>query len=177
MKKILQKNFFKRNVVIVAEDLIGKYIVRDIQGKVTACRIIETEAYNGERDLACHASKGRTKRTEVLYAEGGHLYVYLIYGMHYLLNVVADVKDYPAGVLIRGIETKNGKMVGPGKVARHLQIDKLFHGKKAEKKMKLWFEDRGQSVPYGRIKKTPRIGVEYAGPVWARKKWRFVLKI
>lgn len=157
---------------MVAEDLIGKYIVRQIDGKTHAYKIIETEAYDGEKDLACHASKGRTKRTEVLYREGGHLYVYLIYGMHYLLNVVADQKDYPAGVLIRGIETKEGKIFGPGRVAKHLKIDRLFHGKKAEKKMKLWFEDRGVEIL--KIKKTARVGVEYAGPIWSKKRWRFV---
>lgn len=175
MKKILGQKFFKRNAVKVAPDLLGKYIVRKIDGKTQSYKIIETEAYDGEHDLACHASKGRTKRTEVLYGEAGHLYVYLIYGMHYLLNVVADKKDYPAGVLIRGIEGKEGKILGPGRVTKALKIDKLFHGKLADKKIKVWFEDRGEKISKKDIKKTARIGVEYAGPVWANKKWRFVV--
>lgn len=169
MKKILKPAFFKRNALKVAKDLVGKYIVRENVGY----KIIESEAYDGEKDLACHASKGRTKRTEVLYAEGGHLYVYLIYGMHYLLNVVADKKDYPAGVLIRGIETKERKIFGPGRVAKFLKIDKAFHGAKPGRKMKLWFEDRGDEVE--KIKKTPRIGIDFAGPVWSKKLYRFLI--
>ena len=178
MKKVLTKKFFDRNVVAVAKDLIGKFILRDIDGNLGAYKIIETEAYDGEKDLACHASKGRTKRTEVLYAEAGHLYVYLIYGMHYLLNVVADRRDYPAGVLIRGVETKEGKKIlGPGRVAKLLGVDKAFHGQKAGKEIKLWFEDRGVTVAKGQIKKTPRIGVEYAGPIWGKKLYRFLLEV
>jgi DNA-3-methyladenine glycosylase len=179
MKKVLSKTFFERKVVQVAEELIGKFIVREIDGKVSGYKIIETEAYDGEKDLACHASKGRTKRTEVLYGRAGHLYVYLVYGMHYLLNVVADADDYPAGVLIRGIETKSGeKIFGPGRVAKYLKIDKAFHGKLAHKDIKVWFEDRGQLGALGaklKIKKGPRVGVEYAGPLWSKKPYRFLL--
>lgn len=172
---MLDKKFFKRNVVKVAEDLLGKYILRKIDGKISAYKIIETEAYDGEHDLACHASKGRTKRTEVLYGEAGHLYVYLIYGMHYLLNVVADKIDYPAGVLIRGIANEKEKILGPGRVTKTLKIDKLFHGKLAHKKLALWFEDRGEKITAKEIQKTPRIGIDYAGPIWSKKKWRFVI--
>lgn len=177
MKKALSKTFFERKVVKVAEELIGKFIVREIGGKVQAYKIIETEAYDGEKDLACHASKGRTKRTEVLYGKAGNLYVYLIYGMHYLLNVVADKDEYPAGILIRGIETPEGKKIfGPGRVAKALQIDKAFHGMKAGKEIKVWFEDRGENVSKKMIKKTPRIGVDYAGPIWSLKLYRFLLE-
>ncbi len=183
MRKVLKTKFFERNVVKVAHDLIGKYIVREREGKAVAYKITETEAYDGPHDLACHASKGRTKRTEVLYGEAGHLYVYLIYGMHYLLNVVSDKKEYPAGVLIRaveGVEIINDKKVlykitGPGRVSKALGIDKTFHSKKASKETKIWFEDRGEIVPEKSIKKTARIGVDYAGPIWSKKKYRFYI--
>ncbi len=177
MRKLLSKTFFERRVVKVAEELVGKYIMREIDGKINGYKIIETEAYDGEKDLACHASKGRTVRTEVLYGRAGHLYVYLIYGMHYLLNVVADQDDYPAGVLIRGIETKEGKRIsGPGRVAKFLHIDKAFHGKESGKKLKVWFEDRGERVAKNKIQRLARIGVAYAGPIWSKKPYRFIMK-
>jgi DNA-3-methyladenine glycosylase len=177
MKKVLDKTFFERRVIKVAEELIGKYLIRKIDGKISSFKIIETEAYDGEKDLACHASKGRTKRTEVLYGEAGHLYVYLIYGMYYLLNVVSDKKDYAAGVLIRGVETEDGKQIwGPGRVTRHVMVDGSFHGKKSGKKVELWFEDRGVIVKKKEIKKGPRVGVNYAGPLWALKPYRFILQ-
>ncbi len=169
MRKILNKKFFQRKTLLVAENLIGKYLLRKIGNKTIAEQITEVEAYIGPHDLACHSSKGRTARTEVMFCEAATLYVYLVYGMHWMLNVVTEEENYPAAILIRG--TTNFK--GPGVVTRKLKINKLQNGKLATKKNGLWFEDRGETKT--KIKKTPRIGVSYAGPIWSKKKYRFVL--
>ncbi len=132
--------------------------------------ITEVEAYDGERDLACHARAGRTRRTQVLYAEGGRWYVYLCYGIHEMLNLVVGPKDWPAAVLIRGVEGTSG----PGRVTKALGIDRQFNAKIADTLDSLWIEDRGVTVPKRRVNTTPRIGVDYAGPVWAAKRWRFI---
>lgn len=172
MRKVLDKKFFSRPVAIVARQLIGKYLVRKIGEKQIALMITETEAYDGETDLGCHASKGRTKRTEVLYGEAGHFYVYLCYGMYWMLNAVTDKKEYPAAVLIRGA----GEYNGPGKLTKALKINRAHHGKRIESATGLWIEDRGNKVDEMDIEATPRIGILYAGPIWSKKLWRFVLK-
>lgn len=165
----LPEVFFARRVHTVARELLGKYLVRKVDGNVERFLITEVEAYDGERDLACHASKGRTSRTEVLYAKPGTLYVYLCYGIHNLLNVVTDREEYPAAVLIRGVEGVSG----PGRVTKTLAIARDLHGIPAGKKAGLWFEESGIVVRPREIEKTPRIGVDYAGK-WAEKKWRYV---
>ena len=133
--------------------------------------IVETEAYDGERDLACHARAGRTARTEVMYRAGGVWYVYLCYGVHEMLNLVVGPADWPAAVLIRGVEGA----VGPGRVTKALAIDRKLNGQNATGgECGLWIEDRGVRVPRACIKATTRIGVDYAGPVWSKKPWRFV---
>lgn len=172
MKKVLTKKFFERKSPEVAKDLIGKYLVRKIGDKEIAIMITETEAYNGTCDKACHASKGRTKRTEPLFGEAGIFYVYLIYGFYYLLNVVCDEKDVASAVLIRGLS----EVSGPGRLTKHLSIDKTFLGKEAKLQNNLWFEDRGEKINPKQIKKTPRIGVDYSGPVWSKKLYRFLLE-
>ena len=119
----LSTSFFTRDVLAVAPDLLGKSIVRRFSdGSIKTFIITETEAYRGEEDLACHASKGRTPRTETMYQQGGVLYLYLIYGMYWMLNVVTG-KDQPQAVLIRCIEGYNG----PGKLTKALQLDKTFN--------------------------------------------------
>ena len=134
--------------------------------------ITEVEAYDGERDMACHARNGRTARNAVMYAPGGVWYVYLCYGVHELLNLVTGPRGYPAAVLIRGVDRASG----PGRLTRALRIDRRLNGTPASPEGGLWIEDRGVRVPRGAIQTTPRIGVDYAGPVWARKPWRFVLR-
>ncbi len=160
-----------RRTVAHARWLLGKHLVRrHADGRVDARMIVETEAYDGERDLACHARFGRTKRTEVMYAEGGVWYVYLCYGVHEMLNLVVGPRDWPAAVLIRGVEGA----VGPGRLTKTLAIGRALNGAAATKSESgLWIEDRGVIVPRGAIRATPRIGVAYAGPVWAAKRWRF----
>ena len=168
MKK-LSKLFYSQNAVIVAEKLLGKTLVRiGEDGSETRYTITETEAYMGENDLACHASKGRTARTEIMYAEGGKIYVYLIYGMYWMLNVVTGTKNHPQAVLIRGINN----IVGSGKVGRELKIDKSFYGEDLLTSTRIWMEDAPDITNFSAA---PRVGIEYAGEVWKNKPWRFIL--
>jgi DNA-3-methyladenine glycosylase len=165
----LHKSFFQRNVLEVAPDLIGKFLVRQFDnGEVIRLKITETEAYRGEEDLACHASKGRTTRTEVMYREGGFVYVYLIYGMYWMLNFVTGPTDHPQATLIRGIEG----FEGPGKLTKALQIDKSFYGENLIDSERIWVEGNHEQLF---IKTSKRIGVEYAGEKWANLLWRYTL--
>ena len=162
-------NFYQQDAVVVAEKLLGKNIVRVDENEIEVrYRITETEAYLGEDDLACHASKGRTKRTEIMYAEGGQLYVYLIYGMYWMLNIVTGVENNPQAVLIRGID----KIIGSGKVGRELKIDKSFYGENLLISNRIWLEDAPEEQNF---KMATRIGIDYAGDIWKNKLWRFIL--
>ena len=157
------------NTVALARWLLGKALVRTTAQGVVRHLITEVEAYDGERDLACHASRGRTKRTEVMYQPGGVWYVYLCYGVHEMLNLVTGPAEYPAAVLIRGV---NG-IAGPGRLTKHLRIGRQLNGALAARTSGLWVEDDGLVVPRRNLHIRPRVGVDYAGPVWARKRWRF----
>lgn len=170
-RRLLPREFFNRPVLHVASDLLGKFLMRKVGGKMKEQMITEVEAYDGENDKACHASRGRTKRTEVMYGEAGYWYVYLCYGMYEMLNIVTGPKDYPAAVLIRGVCSVNG----PGRLTRSFKITRFLNGKVASKKNGLWIEDRGVIVSKKEIVRTPRIGVSYAGE-WAHKPWRFIWK-
>ena len=168
MKMRLGSDFFIRDVLEVAPDLIGKELVRIYSdGEIKRYMITEVEAYRGEEDMACHAAKGRTSRTEVMYSEGGKLYIYLIYGMYWMLNIVSSVKNVPQAVLIRGVEG----ISGPGKLTRKLQIDKSFNGESLIGSKRIWLEDTARKVNFIT---TPRINIDYAGEIWAGKKWRFL---
>ena len=153
----------------MARWLLGKMLVRTCNQSRSELIITEVEAYDGESDLACHASKGRTKRTEIMYHAGGVWYIYLCYGIHEMLNLVVGPENYPAAVLIRGA----GDLVGPGRLTKRLQIDRKLNGATAAPESRLHLEDLGIEVPRTRIKTSPRIGVDYAGPIWAKKLWRF----
>lgn len=168
----LAKSFFIRPTLHVAKDLLGKYLVRQLGSKKIALMITEVEAYAGLNDKACHASCGKTERNKVMFEEGGRWYVYFTYGMHWMLNIVTGSKDYPAAVLIRGTDN----IVGPARLTKYLKIDKKLNASLADIKSGLWIEDRGYKVKLSEIKKTPRIGVDYAGPVWAKKPWRFYIQ-
>ena len=160
--------FFLRDVLEVAPSLIGKLLVRQFEdGRIERYRIVETEAYQGTEDLACHASKGRTPRTEVMFQEGGTVYVYLIYGMYWLLNLVTGNEGDASAVLIRGIEGFSG----PGRLGRELKLDKSFYGENLSTSSRIWVED---AEPVAEIKTSKRIGIGYAGE-WANKLWRFYL--
>ena len=165
----LTYDFYKQDAVTVAEKLLGKVLVRTSEdGTASRYVITETEAYLGEEDLACHASKGRTKRTEIMYSDGGCVYVYLIYGMYWMLNVVTGTADHPQAVLIRGI----GSITGSGKVGRELRMDKTFYGESLIDSNRIWIEDAHE---VSNFKTAPRVGVDYAGDDWKNKHWRFIL--
>lgn len=170
MRKVLSSQFFDRNALEVAPELLGKYLVRFIDGTKIAKKIVEVEAYAGPEDLASHSSRGKTKRTEVMFGEPGRFYVYFIYGMYWMLNVVCGPGEYPSAVLIRGVED----LIGPGKVAKHFKIDKVFNGLKILKENDLWIEDRGEKILPSKIIKSKRVGVDYAGE-YKDKEYRFSL--
>jgi DNA-3-methyladenine glycosylase len=172
---ILPSSYFNRPTVTVARSLVGKYLVRVIDGLVRAGKIIEVEAYVGPQDKACHASKGRTQRTEVLFGPPGIAYVYLIYGMYHCLNVVTERKEFPSAILIRAIEIDGELIDGPGRLCRALQIDRRLNRVDLTTGEFLWFEDRGVSVKRRDLGSHPRIGVDYAGE-WADRLWRFRLR-
>lgn len=171
MRKMLGKKFFAGGALEVAENLLGKYLVRKMNGKEIALKISEVEAYDGFEDKASHAHKGKTDRNEVMFGEAGNWYIYLVYGMHNMLNVVTGKEHYPAAILIRGA----GKISGPGRLAKFLKIDKKLNGKNASVETGLWIEDRGELADKKKIKRSSRIGVNYAGPIWANKDYRFTL--
>lgn len=180
----LSQSFFRRPVLTVAPELLGKSLVRSLpSGKVLRLRINEVEAYDGEKDLACHASRGKTERTAVMYEPGGVWYVYLVYGMYHMLNIVTGIAGYPSAILIRGASPVNKssrcygaqEISGPGRLTKHLQIDRRLNAKKSEKQSGLWIEDDGYKVSPRATKRTPRIGVAYAG-AWAKKPYRFILQ-
>ena len=133
---MLSHSFFDRKTLTVARELPGKYLVRKINGKIWRGKITETEAYVGPHDLACHSSRGKTPRNTPMFAEAGTIYVYFTYGMHWMLNIVTEGKDFPAAVLIRGTEN----ITGPARLTKFFKIDKSLNGKKLGKKTGLWIE-------------------------------------
>lgn len=167
---MLAGDFFARPALTVAKELIGKHLVRRLGDREIAALITETEAYVGPHDLACHGSKGRTPRTEVMFGAAAHWYVYFIYGMHWMLNAVTDEPGHPAAVLIRGA----AQWIGPARLTKALEIDKRLNTLPMTPATGLWIEDRGYRPPRGRLSRTPRINVDYAGP-WAAKPYRFLL--
>jgi len=172
--KILTRAYFNRSTLVVARTLLGKYLVRQNGAGRMAGQIVEVEAYVGPHDLACHASKGRTARTDVLFGAPGTCYVYLIYGVYHCLNVVTEEVGFPAAVLIRAIEV-NGRLIdGPGRLCRAFSIDRSLNRIDMTARRHLWFEDRGARIPRGKIGTFPRVGVDYAG-AWAEKPYRFRL--
>jgi len=157
------------NTVKLARWLLGKVLVRVGAGIREKHIITEVEAYHTEKDLACHAAKGRTARTEVMYQAGGRWYVYLCYGVHEMLNLVTGPADHPAAILIRGVDG----IVGPGRLTKRLAIGRALNGSSATPESGLHLEDHGIVVSARRIKRGPRVGVDYAGEIWAAKPWRF----
>lgn len=167
---VLEPAFFDRPADDVARGLLGKALVRRQGTSQQAWIITETEAYLGPHDLACHSARGRTRRTEPMFGPPGTLYVYLVYGLHLMLNIVTGPEGFAAAVLIRSA----GSVQGPGRVARALELTADFNAKVASPTAGLWFEDR-QALPR-RIIALPRVGVGYAGPQWSRRKLRYVLQ-
>ncbi len=167
--RILDAEFFDRDCLVVAPDLIGKILVHTLpDGTELRERITETEAYRGEEDKACHASKGRTGRSEMLYRESGTIYVYLCYGVNYLMNIVTGEKDHPQGVLFRAGAVHNG----PGRLTKYLQITKALNGQCIVKNPEIRIEDDGRFFTWHT---ETRVGIDYAGEIWKQKPWRWVM--
>lgn len=183
----LPRLFYEQKTIDVAKQLLGKYLVRKHPEGDAVGRIVETEAYVGPQDLACHASKGRTARTEVMFGPPGHAYVYFIYGFYNMLNLVTEKKNHPAAVLIRAVEPVAGIDLmkrrrqmdkvrdlasGPGKLCQAFGIDRSLNGADLCNGV-LYVEDHGEPVP--KFSATPRIGVDYAGK-WKDKLYRFLIR-
>lgn len=167
----LPPEFFNRPAPQVARDLIGKFIVRRRFGKETALMITEAEAYAGTDDLASHARFGRTARNAPMFGPPGVWYVYFTYGIHWMVNIVVGKEGAPSAVLIRAA----GSVIGPARLAKFLKIDGTLTNRSAIPETGLWIEDRGVVIPARRIKKGPRVGIDYASALWRNKPWRFQL--
>jgi DNA-3-methyladenine glycosylase len=173
----LPRDFYDRDTLEVARALLGCRLVRRTGGQVRVARIVETEAYVGEHDLACHASKGRTPRTEVLFGPPGHAYVYLCYGLHWLFNAVTEREGHGSAVLVRAVEPIAGipagtRTSGPALLSTALRISGKQNRHDLTAGGALWIES--PDAPVGPIAASPRIGVDYAGE-WASRPWRFFL--
>ncbi|MCY1081942.1 DNA-3-methyladenine glycosylase [Archangium lansingense] len=174
----LPVSFYARPALTVARELLGTRLIVDEGGWRRVGRIVETEAYVGEHDLACHASKGRTPRTEVLFGPPGRAYVYLIYGMYHCFNVVTDAEGIGAAVLVRGVEPVEGlpeeaRTDGPGRLCRALGLT-LAHNRWDLQDTALHLAP-GTPVPEIQVERGPRIGVDYAG-AWALEPYRLWIR-
>ena len=166
LRAVLQLAFFDQPADQVARDLLGKALLRRIGRNRQTFVITETEAYLGPHDLACHSARGRTARTEVMFGPPGTLYIYLVYGLHWMLNVVTAPPG--SAVLLRSA----GGVNGPGRLGAALGVTGALNGKAAHRSTGLWFEDQPEA---GQVVAMARIGVDYAGQIWSRRKLRFVL--
>ena len=183
----LTRDFYNRDTLAVARDMLGCWLVREYNGEQMAARIVETEAYCGAEDSACHAHRRRSSRTEAMFGPPGHAYVYLVYGMHWLLNVVTEPEDSPCAVLIRAVEPManeaamrairqaTGKQLsnGPGKLTRALTIDKALYDHDMTLGKQLWISAASHEDA---IATGPRVGIDYAKPEHRDAPWRFWLK-
>ncbi len=167
MKRLLQ-DVYDKTAVELAPMLVGAYLCRKTPEGILRFMITETEAYFTEKDTACHAHRGRTPRTELLYRRGGCAYVYLCYGMHNLFNVICGDEGVPQGVLIRAA----GGYDGPGKLTKAMGVDRRLNGVDLVFGDELWLEE-GETLPY---ETTPRIGIGYATEEYRNICWRFVAK-
>jgi len=190
MPKLPSTFFIQHDVVQVAQALLGKYLFTEFEGHLTGGKIVETEAYRGPEDKACHAyNNRRTPRTEIMFWEGGHAYITLCYGIHHLFNVVTGRAEEPQAVLIRAIEPTEGipimlerrKMIqletrltaGPGAMSKALGITTDFHGQLLlAPESPIWLEDRGVVIAEKAILASPRVGIAYADE-WRATPWRF----
>ena len=188
----MDRGFFQRETLIVARELIGKLLVRTIDNYRLSGIIYETEAYDGEKDLACHARSGKTDSNAVMYGDGGHAYVYFTYGMHWMVNCVAGSIGYPAAVLIRAVHPIEGIdhirrqrapiqekhwCNGPAKITKALSITNELNGVDLCKRGSPLRIELGFSVPDGWINSTPRIGIQNTPEPWKSKPWRFIANL
>ncbi len=192
MAPILSFEFYNRDVLLVAPELLGKILVREWKGSRISGMILETEAYRGEEDMACHARAGLTPRTAVMYGAAGRAYVYFTYGMHWMLNCVCGAKGYPAAVLIRAIHPLEGleqitarrKGIkealwcnGPAKLTQALGIDATLNDvDMCTETGGLWIED-GKRERQGEIITRPRVGIQSVPEPWFSKQWNYSLPL
>ncbi|MCK4880707.1 MAG: DNA-3-methyladenine glycosylase [Bacteroidales bacterium] len=171
MSKRFGREFYSRDVLEVAPRLLGQHLVRiGPDGMKSTYVISETEAYRGGEDLACHASKGRTPRNEVMFGEGGYLYMYLVYGMYWMMNVVTGHEGVPQAVLFRGLREASG----PGRLTRLVGVDRNFYGEDLVLSDRIWIEESGSTPDYTA---GPRVGIDYAGEPWKSMPWRFLMNL
>ena len=184
MNKRLSRKFYTQPTLKVAKQMLGKYIIHKIKDKKLIGKIVETEAYIGPKDKAAHSFGGRkTKRNIAEYLVGGHIYIYLVYGMYWQLNISTGKEGKPECVLIRALEplypksyTLNPNITnGPGKLCRWMKVNKNHYGIDVVTSKKIWLEDRGDKIKSNRIVASKRIGIDYAQE-WAEKSWRFYIK-
>ena len=169
MRQLVEKDFRSEDTPRLAKNLLGQVLALEIDGAERRYAITEVEAYDGPDDLACHASRGRTQRTEPMFGPAAAWYVYLCYGIHEMLNLTTGPIGYPAAILIRGLEG----IAGPGRLTKQLGIDRRFNGLAASRETGLWLEESGNSLAEAEVEATPRIGIDYAGPDWANRPYRF----
>lgn len=187
---LLKREFYLQPVQEAARALLGQRLVRLIDGKRISGIILETEAYDGESDQACHARSGKTARNDMMYAQGGRAYVYFTYGMHWMLNCVCGPVGYPAAVLLRAILPLEGLDFiaerragiaeklwcdGPAKLTKALAIDREQNGADLCGRQDSLFIEHGLEIPEEIIQRTPRIGIQYSGEPWVSLPWRFVV--
>ena len=186
---IIKRDFYTRNSIEVAKDLLGKCIVRKVGANVICGKIVETEVYRGFDDTASHAHKGPTERCKVMFGEAGHAYIYLTYGIHNMLNLVTEDKYFPSAVLIRalepvlgvneGVDEKGRKVVvtnGPGKLAKTLKIDRSLNGIDLTIGKDLWVSEHKDYSNNFDIKSSERVGIDYAHEKDRKRLWRFFIK-
>jgi DNA-3-methyladenine glycosylase len=172
----LRRQFYNRDPVTVAQELLGMHLVHVSRGVKRVGRIVEVEAYLGPRDRAAHSSKGRTARTEVMFGAPGHAYVYMIYGLHYCMNVVTGPEGAATAVLLRALEpvlNLTGRTCGPGLLCAAMRISLRQNG--SDLLAESLYVEAPSQVVRGSIVRRRRIGVEYAGS-WANRLLRFYLK-
>ena len=172
----LPRAFYDRDTVLVARELLGKCLVRVAKGKRRVGRIVEVEAYVGPHDLASHSARGLTSRTQVMFGQPGHAYVYLIYGMYFCMNVVTEREGHASAVLLRAVEplaNLEGRSCGPGLLCRAMHIDRRLNGH--DLLSEDFFIAAADSAEKITIVKRPRIGVDYAKH-WAKRQLRFYIK-
>jgi len=185
----LDATFFNRPTLTVARELLGKVLVRQLNGHTLSGAIVEVEAYIGETDSACHAFKGRTPRTDVMFGPPGRAYVYFVYGMHFMLNIVTEAEGKPCAILVRAIAPRTGVAQmeqlrgmgnrnltnGPARLCQALAIDTSFNRWDLTAGNTLWVED-APTVPNTQIAIGPRIGITYATPADRAAPWRLWIK-
>lgn len=190
MGKRIPRKFYLQPTLKVAQQILGKFIVKAENQERLVGKIVETEAYIGPDDKASHTFGGeKTERNKAVFLQGGHVYIYLVYGMYWMFNITTGRENQPECILIRALEPTEGIEVmqqnrnatvqnltnGPGKLCQALGLDKGYYGEDLVQSSRIWLEDRGLNIENNRIGCSPRVGIDYAEE-WAKKPWRFYIK-